>query len=328
MRKILAALAALALVASPASAGVTQLNGVQYGSASGGVPSSATLIPLYFDQNGANYSPMVELSVGGTVRGTGGSCTGLTVTPSGTTGVNLSQVLGSALSVTNPLFSEITDGANGAAAVKPGTTAPVAGDKALVVALSPNGPITFPGTAVPSTYGTAPSGTVPAVNAFITNGSAYNPFGAVNTTAPTSASNDGGTASTAEPSKVTTGYLSAFWTDLVGKLVVSPYAAREVMWRGTVSGTTAQQLLATQSAGVKTYITDIECGRIDGGTTAINLTFSDDHSTVLPLPNNGGGGGNNKTFNVPLVTAAATALTVTPSSAVQFTCSAQGFTGY
>lgn len=51
---------------------------------------------------------------------------------------NITQVLGSAISATNPLFSSITDGTN-KAAVKPASTAAAATDPALVVTVSPNG---------------------------------------------------------------------------------------------------------------------------------------------------------------------------------------------
>jgi hypothetical protein len=58
---------------------------------------------------------------------------------SATNGLFFNQLQGnSVLSLTNPSFTEITDGTNGAAAIKAASTAAVAADRALVVAISPN----------------------------------------------------------------------------------------------------------------------------------------------------------------------------------------------
>lgn len=158
----------------------------------------------------------------------------------------------------------------------------------------------------------------------------------VGTPGSTSPSTDiavGFNAVTAEPTKVTTGQNAAAYSDLVGKQIVSPYANREVMVRGAASttGTGATTVIAASgSASLKTYVTDIECGRTDAGTTPITVTLNDvggtGSGTVLIIP---AGGGNNKSFHVPLVTAANTAFTFTASSGVTtLYCSAQGFTGY
>src|SRR5208282_2487457 len=50
---------------------------------------------------------------------------------------NITQVAGSALSVTNPLFAEVTDGTNGAVSVKAASTSAAATDKSLVVQINP-----------------------------------------------------------------------------------------------------------------------------------------------------------------------------------------------
>jgi hypothetical protein len=142
----------------------------------------------------------------------------------------------------------------------------------------------------------------------------------------------GGDALSAEPTAYTTGNLEPPMLDLVGKTVTSPYANRENMLRGSASetGTSAGTILpASGSASLKEYMTDIECGRTDAGTTAIYVTLNDTSSTVIVLPNSGGGGANSKTFNTPLVFAANTAATFTASSGVSTVyCSAQGFKGY
>lgn len=155
--------------------------------------------------------------------------------------------------------------------------------------------------------------------------------GATGAAVPANAVSNGFNAQSAEPAKATTGNLTAAFGDLTGKLVTSPYANRESMVRGSVTGTdtAAHTIIAAGGASVKTYITDIECGRSDTGTAAIILTFSDAAATILVLPNSGGGGGNNKTFNVPLVTAANTAFTFTSGTSTSTVyCSAQGFSGY
>lgn len=158
----------------------------------------------------------------------------------------------------------------------------------------------------------------------------------VGTPGSTSPSTDiavGFNAVTAEPTKVTAGQNAAAYSDLVGKQITSPYANRELMVRGAASatGTGATTVIAASgSASLKTYVTDIECGRTDAGTTPIFVTLNDvggtGSGTVLIIP---AGGGNNKSFHVPLVTAANTAFTFTASSGVTtLYCSAQGFTGY
>jgi hypothetical protein len=102
------------------------------------------------------------------------------------------------------------------------------------------------------------------------------------------------------------------------------------MVRGAASSTvnTAVTLLAGQGVGLKTYITGLECYRSDAGTAAVTVTFNDSAPTVIVLPNSGGGGGSNIPFNVPLVTAANTALTFTVSVATTTVyCNMQGYSG-
>lgn len=157
--------------------------------------------------------------------------------------------------------------------------------------------------------------------------------GATGSAVPSSAIYGAGISRSSEPSATSTGNLFGDFNDLVGKRVTSPYANRENMVRGAASatGTGATTIIAASgSASLKTYVTDIECGRTDAGTTAIFVTLNDvggtGSGTVLIIP---AGGGNNKSFHVPLVTAANTAFTFTASSGVTtLYCSAQGFTGY
>ena len=136
----------------------------------------------------------------------------------------------------------------------------------------------------------------------------------------------------AEQAAVTTANPQKIMCDLIGKLVTSPYANRELMARGavTLSGTSAGTILAASgSASLKEYVTDLTCTRNDAGTTAVSITLNDTATTVIDLPNNGGGGGYAHTFNVPLAFAANVAATATSGTSItSIHCSATGFYGY
>ncbi len=156
-------------------------------------------------------------------------------------------------------------------------------------------------------------------------------LGATGAAVPANGGYVAGQARSTEAAAATSGNLAGVTVDLSGKVVTSPYANRENMVRGSASatGTAATTLIAAGAAGVKTYVTDVGCGRTDAGSTAIYVTFSDAASTVFVIPNSGGGGVNNRTLNVPLATAAATAFTFTSSASTSTVyCNAQGFQGY
>jgi hypothetical protein len=96
---------------------------------------------------------------------------------------------------------------------------------------------------------------------------------------------------------------------------------------GSSTGTAATQIIAAPSATRRIYITVIECGRNDAGTSAIRATLNDNAGTVVVLPNSGGGGGNNMPFPSPLTLPTATALTFTNSASTSTVyCNAQSFT--
>jgi hypothetical protein len=182
------------------------------------------------------------------------------------------------------------------------------------------------GTAIPVLQSTQPlpTGAATAANQTLSTS-------ATGAGVPADATYQGGNAQSSEPAATTTGNLTGSFFDLTGKQVTSPYANRENMVRGSASatGTGATTIIAAQGSNVKTYITGVQCGRSDAGTSAITITLNDTATSVLVLPNTGGGGGNNVAFNVPLVTAANTAFTFTASgSTTTVYCSAQGFKGY
>lgn len=133
-----------------------------------------------------------------------------------------------------------------------------------------------------------------------------------------------------EPAKATTSTLIAPIADLVGKQIISPYAGREVQLRGQnfATSTTLATIISAQP-GYKIYVTDLECGRDDAGTTAITVTVNDTVSTQLVLPNTGGGGGNNKSYGTPLVLATGVTLQFAMSTnTTNVRCGATGFYGY
>jgi hypothetical protein len=99
---------------------------------------------------------------------------------------------------------------------------------------------------------------------------------------------------------------------------------------GSASATTtaATTIIAAPTATRLIYITGVQCGRTDVGTTASSVTFNDDASTVMVLPNSGNGGANNMVFPRPLMVPAATAFKFTSSGSISTVyCNAQGFTG-
>lgn len=111
--------------------------------------------------------------------------------------------------------------------------------------------------------------------------------------------------------------------------VATAPAAFSDQWRGTAStaGTSAVTVPNSSLASNHTYVTDIECGRSDAGTTAIVITLNDSASTAIVIPNSGGGGGWNKTFGTPLrISSTGTSLTFTSASGVStLYCNVQGF---
>lgn len=132
-------------------------------------------------------------------------------------------------------------------------------------------------------------------------------------------------AATAAPTAVTDGQVVNAMCGVEGKQVVLPYAIKELALRGSASTTanTATTLIAAQGASVKTYITGLQCSNTSATTTYV--TMNDSASSVFIVP---AGGGSNVVFNVPLVTAANTALTFTAASAVTtMYCNAQGYAG-
>jgi hypothetical protein len=89
-------------------------------------------------------------------------------------------------------------------------------------------------------------------------------------------------------------------------------------------------IAAVSPAALGMRITEIQCGRVDAGTTASHVTFNDSASTILVLPNSGGGGTVSANFAAsPLIVAANTAFTFTSSASITTVyCNAQGFASH
>lgn len=117
---------------------------------------------------------------------------------------------------------------------------------------------------------------------------------------------------------------------VAGNPFVTALAPPAAQLRGSASATTtgATEIIAAQGSGVKIYVSSMQCGRDDAGTSPITVTFNDTVSTVLVIPNAGNGDGSNPVFPVPLQVAANTHLTFTASSGVTtLYCNAQGYSG-
>jgi hypothetical protein len=120
-------------------------------------------------------------------------------------------------------------------------------------------------------------------------------------------------------------------TLLVGG-VEAAFAQQQVsnLVSGSGNATTTGQttIIPAPNGTRRLYIRSIECGRTDAGTTAISVSFNDDASSVMVVPNSGGGGGNTLSLGSPLTVPAATAFKFTASAGVStLYCNAQGFSG-
>jgi hypothetical protein len=132
-------------------------------------------------------------------------------------------------------------------------------------------------------------------------------------------------AQNTEPTSNANGQSTALAVGLEGKLIALPYANKENMVRGSASqtGTSATAVIGAQGSGIKIYVTGVQC-KNTGSTTAV-VTLSDSAASVLIVPT---AGGDNEVYETPLVVAANTALTFTPSaSSSTIYCNAQGYSG-
>ena len=140
----------------------------------------------------------------------------------------------------------------------------------------------------------------------------------------------GAQAISAEPTAVSDGDVSKLITDLVGKLITMPYANPENFISGVTAAivdTTRTQVIAAQSAGIRTYVTHLIVTNshasvgtlvtIENGTTALYRGYA------APM-----GGGFSIVFPTPIKTSAATALNVScETTCANVYVSASGYKG-
>jgi len=222
----------------------------------------------------------------------------------------------------------IIDGAAGTniATVKAASTAPVAGDPALVVSISPNsvnsnGQKTMANSApvVIASDQSALSVTIAANSSVnltqiagtsIVNGGlagSQSVGGTVATGVAISANplNLGVQAVSSENAAVTTGRQVQLVGDLVGKLITLPYANPENFVSGAITSsmtsTTSTSLLAAPASGLRNYITQITCSN-NSATTGTEIVIQDGSggTTLYTIPAAISFGGAAITFPVPL----------------------------
>lgn len=190
---------------------------------------------------------------------------------------------------------------------------------------------------VPGTAGTASTNVVTvqgiaSMTPFLVNpGTVANwALGPTNATIPGNAQLAGYVAATANPTAASNNNLIGAMVTPNGKQIVQPWALTPDLVDGGGSSTTTAAITliaASGSAAIKEYLTSLQCSRSDAGTTAITVAVSEGTKTrTFVIPNNGGGGGNNIPLVTPIVFAANTAVTATPSAGVTtLYCNAEGF---
>ena len=105
----------------------------------------------------------------------------------------------------------------------------------------------------------------------------------------------------------------------------NPVDYQTVSGTGSATNTAATTIIAAPSEGC-INVASLQLGRTDAGTTPITVTLNDSAGTVLVLDNAGNGKSIPFVFDVPLVLAAKTALTMAASTGVSTLYgSAQGF---
>lgn len=115
----------------------------------------------------------------------------------------------------------------------------------------------------------------------------------------------GGQAVSSENAANTTAKLSQFVTDLVGKLIVLPYANPENFVSGVITsamtGTTSTSLLAAPAAGLRNYITQITVSNAHA-TVGTDMIIQDGNggTTLYNIPAAAVYGGAALTFPTPL----------------------------
>lgn len=139
----------------------------------------------------------------------------------------------------------------------------------------------------------------------------------------------GGVARSSDPSVVATGDRAQFITDLIGRLVTSPYAIPENFISGVTSaitGTSNTAVIAAQGAGVRIYVTHINVLNTSATATLVNI--KDGTTTIYTVSAPATSGQVSLTLPVPLRLTANTALNVNcATTSANVIVSASGYKG-
>jgi len=139
----------------------------------------------------------------------------------------------------------------------------------------------------------------------------------------------GGVARSTDPSVVASGDRTHFLTDLIGRLVVSPYSIPENTLSGVTSAitnTSDTAVIAAQGAGVRIYVTQMVVLNTSGTATLVNI--KDGTTTIYTVNAPATSGQIALTFPVPLRLTANNALNVAcGTTAANVIVSASGYKG-
>jgi hypothetical protein len=139
----------------------------------------------------------------------------------------------------------------------------------------------------------------------------------------------GGVARSTDPSVVASGDRTHFLTDLIGRLVVSPYSIPENTLSGVTSAitnTSDTAVIAAQGAGVRIYVTQMVILNTSATATLVNI--KDGTTTIYTVNAPATSGQIALTFPVPLRLTANNALNVAcGTTAANVIVSASGYKG-
>jgi hypothetical protein len=142
---------------------------------------------------------------------------------------------------------------------------------------------------------------------------------------------NGGRAQNAEPTAVTNGTAIADARDLVGKQITSPHANKENFISGVsalITTATNTQIIAAQAAGIKIYITAIQCHNSGATGSLLTITSGSGGTALWRAWNAPTSSTPPMVFPTPISTAAATGLFVTTGAAsTSQGCTATGYIG-
>lgn len=134
-------------------------------------------------------------------------------------------------------------------------------------------------------------------------------------------------ARTSERTAVTNGDVVRLMADLVGRLVVEPFAPSDLSQKNqtTHTDTTNQEMFAAAGAGVRNYLTDVSIS--NSSSTYTEVLIKDGTTEIYRFPAPGTGGAVHR-FARPIFTTANTALNISTSGAVSTVrVSGSGYTG-